>query len=122
MASATSPAGTWAYRSYLNTADQRPFGAGLFTFGPRAEYTGEMRSLGYTEDLPVWRRFQLAVHLCRVASEACARRLVLTHISPRYFPGNETGPQQLLEEAREVFPSTELAHDFLSIDVERRVE
>jgi hypothetical protein len=32
MASATSPAGTWAYRSYLNTADQRPFGAGLFTF------------------------------------------------------------------------------------------
>ena len=32
MASQTSPAGTWAYRSYLNTADQRPFGAGLFTF------------------------------------------------------------------------------------------
>ena len=25
-------AGTWAYRSYLNQADQRPFGAGLFTF------------------------------------------------------------------------------------------
>src|SRR5262249_61457081 len=37
-------------------------GAGLFTFAPRAEYTGEMRSLGYTDDLPIWRRFQLAVH------------------------------------------------------------
>src|SRR5262249_18677752 len=37
-------------------------GAGLFTFAPRAEYTNDMRSLGYTEDLPVWRRFQLAVH------------------------------------------------------------
>jgi hypothetical protein len=37
-------------------------GAGLFTFSERPEYTGEMRSLGYTEDLPVWRRFQLAVH------------------------------------------------------------
>src|SRR4051812_6296640 len=37
-------------------------GAGLFTFAPRTEYTAEMRALGYTEDLPVWRRFQLAVH------------------------------------------------------------
>src|SRR5258706_11704475 len=37
-------------------------GAGLFAFTPRAEYTAEMRSLGYTEDLPIWRRFQLAVH------------------------------------------------------------
>ncbi|MDP1585691.1 MAG: hypothetical protein Q8M18_19905 [Bradyrhizobium sp.] len=32
MANQTSLAGTWAYRSYLNTPDQRPFGAGLFTF------------------------------------------------------------------------------------------
>lgn len=32
MADATSLAGTWAYRSYLNTADQPVFGAGLFTF------------------------------------------------------------------------------------------
>jgi len=37
-------------------------GAGLFAFAPRAEYTSEMRSLGYTDDLPIWRRFQLAVH------------------------------------------------------------
>ena len=32
MANATSLAGTWAYRSYLNQADQRPFGGGLFAF------------------------------------------------------------------------------------------
>jgi hypothetical protein len=32
MAIESSPAGSWAYRSYLNTSDQRPFGAGLFTF------------------------------------------------------------------------------------------
>jgi hypothetical protein len=32
MADAISLAGTWAYRSYLNTADQPVFGAGLFTF------------------------------------------------------------------------------------------
>ncbi len=32
MANGTPVAGTWAYRSYLNTADQPVFGAGLFTF------------------------------------------------------------------------------------------
>ena len=37
-------------------------GAGLFSFNPRAEYAAEMKALGYTEDLPLWRRFQLAVH------------------------------------------------------------
>ncbi len=56
----------------------------------------------------------------RVAKEAAVRKLVLTHISPRYFPGNQTGPDELLREARAVFPDAELAHDFLSVDVERR--
>jgi hypothetical protein len=37
-------------------------GAGLFTFAPREAYAGEMRSLGYADDLPIWRRFQLAIH------------------------------------------------------------
>jgi len=32
MANGTSVAGTWAYRSYINTSDQPVFGAGLFTF------------------------------------------------------------------------------------------
>jgi len=32
MANGTSVAGTWSYRSYLNTSDQPVFGAGLFTF------------------------------------------------------------------------------------------
>jgi len=35
-------------------------GAGLFNFAPRDAYVGEMRGLGYTDDLPLWRRFQLA--------------------------------------------------------------
>ena len=58
----------------------------------------------------------------RVAKEAGVQALVLTHFSPRYFPGNEVGPEDLLLEARSVFPATESAHDFLTIDVERRVE
>jgi ribonuclease Z len=56
----------------------------------------------------------------RVAKEAGARKLLMTHFSPRYFPGNQTGPEDLLREARAVFPDVEMAHDFLSVDVERR--
>lgn len=37
-------------------------GAGLFTFVPRAQFVDEMKRLGYTDDLPLWRRFQIAVH------------------------------------------------------------
>jgi hypothetical protein len=32
MADSSSIAGDWAYKSYLNTADQPIFGAGIFTF------------------------------------------------------------------------------------------
>jgi hypothetical protein len=37
-------------------------GAGLFTFSPRPQFVAEMKAAGYTDDLPLWRRFQLAVH------------------------------------------------------------
>jgi hypothetical protein len=37
-------------------------GAGLFTFAPRAEFIAEMKRLGYNDDLPLWRRYLLAVH------------------------------------------------------------
>ncbi|MFL6255921.1 MAG: ribonuclease Z [Pyrinomonadaceae bacterium] len=72
------------------------------------------------EELAVRSTHSTASMAARVAREAGARRLVLTHLSPRYFPGNQTGPDELLEEARAVFAGAELAHDFLSVDVERR--
>jgi hypothetical protein len=37
-------------------------GAGLFTFAPRAQFTAEMKAIGYADDLSPWRRFQLALH------------------------------------------------------------
>lgn len=61
-----------------------------------------------------------AAMAARTAREAGARKLVLTHISPRYVPGGAFGPQDLLREAREVFHATELANDFTTIEVERR--
>lgn len=72
------------------------------------------------EGLAVRSTHSTAAMAGRVGKEAGARRLVLTHISPRYFPGNQTGPEELLQEARAVFHGAELAHDFLSVDVERR--
>ena len=72
------------------------------------------------EGLAVRSTHSTAAMAARVAKEAGARKLLLTHFSPRYFPGNQTGPEDLLREARDVFPDAELAHDFLSVDVERR--
>jgi ribonuclease Z len=72
------------------------------------------------EPLAVRSTHSTAAMAARVSHEAGARRLLLTHFSPRYFPGNQTEPDDLLREARAVFPATELAHDFLSVDVARR--
>lgn len=53
----------------------------------------------------------------QTALEAGVKRLLLTHLSPRYLPGNPTTPEDLLAEARAIFAETELARDFLTIDV-----
>ena len=56
----------------------------------------------------------------RVAQEAGVRQLVLTHFSPRYAPGGKITLEQLSRQAKNVFPQTQLAHDFLTVDVPRR--
>ena len=56
----------------------------------------------------------------QTAAEAGVGQLVLTHLSPRYVPGNPVTPQDLLDEAKAIFPNTLLAKDFLSIDVKPR--
>ncbi|MGB8507172.1 MAG: hypothetical protein WCD76_02105, partial [Pyrinomonadaceae bacterium] len=58
----------------------------------------------------------------RVASEAGAGRLIMTHFSPRYAEGNAVEPNALLREARAVFAATEMARDFMSVEVPRRHE
>lgn len=57
----------------------------------------------------------------RVAAAAHARRLIITHFSQRYARGGPVEPEVLLEEARAVFPATEMARDFLTVEVPRRL-
>ncbi|MDT7602429.1 MAG: ribonuclease [Acidobacteriota bacterium] len=74
------------------------------------------------EDAPLARQstHSTASDAARVASEAGARRLILTHISPRYAPGNAIELPRLLSQARAVFPQTIIAEDFMTVEVSRR--
>jgi ribonuclease Z len=55
----------------------------------------------------------------QVALTARVKRLFMTHFSPRYFPGNSPDINNLLEEARAIFPETQLAYDFLTYEIPR---
>ena len=55
----------------------------------------------------------------RVAHEAQVGQLVLTHISPRYAPGNPVEPHELLRQARAEFSETILARDFMTLELAR---
>ncbi|KIL39529.1 ribonuclease Z [Gordoniibacillus kamchatkensis] len=58
-----------------------------------------------------------SVDAARVANEAGAGTLILTHISSRY---QEEGADALLREAQELHPDTHLAQDFWSYHVPRK--
>ncbi|KGE17332.1 ribonuclease Z [Paenibacillus wynnii] len=59
-----------------------------------------------------------ALQAAECAKEAGARRLLLTHFSSRYSSFDELVP--LLEEARSVFPETQLAEEFTAFPIYRR--
>jgi ribonuclease Z len=58
-----------------------------------------------------------AVQAAEVAKLAGVKRLILTHISSRYQGALS---EELLEQARELFPNTELASDFSSFIIPRK--
>ncbi|MFM2157986.1 MAG: hypothetical protein RLZZ124_460, partial [Cyanobacteriota bacterium] len=63
------------------------------------------------------RQHSTSTMAAQTALAAGVKRLVLTHLSPRYMPGNPVTPDDLLQEARAIFPDTELAKDFLSLEL-----
>jgi ribonuclease Z len=46
----------------------------------------------------------------------------MSHFSPRYAPGNTLELKDLLQEARAIFPRTDMAYDFMIHEVPRRRE
>ncbi|HLL71337.1 MAG TPA: ribonuclease Z [Pyrinomonadaceae bacterium] len=72
------------------------------------------------EPLAVQSMHSTATVAARVASEAQVRRLLLTHFSPRYTQDSPVTIDNLLAQARAVFPQTDTARDFLTYEVPRR--
>jgi ribonuclease Z len=77
-----------------------------------------------TEDEPLAAQsmHSTAADAARVAREARVRQLLITHISPRYTADAPVTAEQLLAEARAVFPRTDMARDLLTFEVPRREE
>ena len=71
-------------------------------------------------DMAYERGHSTATMAAQIAAKANVNQLILTHLSPRYTPGNETSPNDLLNEAKAIFPNTQLAKDFLQIDIKKR--
>ncbi|HEY9670022.1 MAG TPA: ribonuclease Z [Waterburya sp.] len=57
----------------------------------------------------------------QVALGGGVKQLIMTHFSPRYAPGNAIILDDLLQEARAIFPQTILAYDFFTYEVPRRL-
>ena len=68
-------------------------------------------------EMAIARQHSTSTMAAQTALEAGVGQLVLTHLSPRYVAGNPTTPEDLLAEARAIFPATEIARDFLTIEV-----
>ena len=77
---------------------------------------------GRDEDLAHRSLHSTTLMAALVAQEAGARKLIITHISPRYTAGNPAETDELVEEARSIFPNTEMAYDFLTVEVAHRLD
>jgi ribonuclease Z len=73
-------------------------------------------------DMAFQRLHSTTTMAAQTALAAGVRKLIMTHFSPRYTPGNSVDLRDLLQEARAIFSHTDLAHDFMVYDIPRRRE
>jgi ribonuclease Z len=69
-------------------------------------------------DMAIQRQHSTSTMAAQTALAAGVKQLALTHLSPRYLPGNAVTAEDLLQEARAIFPDTLLASDFLSLTLD----
>ena len=68
-------------------------------------------------EMAIAKQHSTSTMAAQTALAAGVKQLVLTHLSPRYMPGNPVTPDDLLAEARAIFPNTDLAKDFLTLEL-----
>ncbi|MEB3202190.1 MAG: ribonuclease Z [Synechococcus sp.] len=68
-------------------------------------------------ELAYQRQHSTSTMAAQTAMEAGVKQLVLTHLSPRYMPGNSMTPDDLVAEASAIFANTLVAKDFLSLEI-----
>ncbi|WP_373528465.1 ribonuclease Z [Nostoc sp.] len=73
-------------------------------------------------DMAFQRLHSTSTMAAQTALAAGAHRLIMSHFSPRYAPGNTLELKDLLQEARAIFPCTDMAYDFMIHEVPRRRE
>ena len=66
-------------------------------------------------ELAFQRQHSTSTMAAQAALAAGVKQLALTHLSPRYVPGNPVTADDLLLEAQAIFPHTLLAKDFLTL-------
>ncbi|MEM0980782.1 MAG: ribonuclease Z [Cyanobacteria bacterium P01_H01_bin.58] len=71
-------------------------------------------------DMAYQRLHSTSTMAAQTALAAQAKQLIMTHFSPRYAPGNPIQLEDLLTEARAIFPNTLMAKDFYTHSIQRR--
>ena len=71
-------------------------------------------------DMAFQKQHSTSTMAAQTAAEAGVGELLLTHLSPRYAPGNPVTQEDLVKEAQAIFPNTRLAKDFLTVNVKPR--